>query len=60
MYTMMMNSNIAENIREMLTNNVISVRKVRKSLTGPISLFSAGKEYNGINYCTINGVLMPR
>lgn len=61
MMTMIMSSMAAANIRErLIVNNTREERRVRKLYISPLAIFNSAKEYNGMNYTSVYGVLMPR
>ena len=60
MFTMMMDVKAIDNLREMLMNSNTEIRRERKSTVSPFSFLGASRNYNGMDYCNVNGVLMPR
>ncbi len=61
MLSIIMNSKAAQSIRErMMMNYTVNERKTAKSYISPLELYNASREYNGIDYCNVFGVLMPR
>ena len=60
MFTMMMDVKAVDNLREVLMNSNTKIRRERKSIVNPFSFLSSARNYNGMDYCNVNGVLMPR